>query len=758
MIADMIYEPYDSFKLSQDELEFLRKKIPDILMKASCTYPFNLNEIIDKYNMNKYYDFIEEVYITYQTKKKEQGLSDFNDLMVLFSDFLNSDKSIDFKNIIDNIFFDEYQDINPIQNFILSKFYPKSNIMVVGDDAQAIYSFRGANIKYIFDFGKKFTPNKIYKLEKNYRSSPNIVNFFQNIISHNKKQFVKKVKSMQEKKGSKPQIICQEYDEQYKWVINDIKSKINDGKKYSDMVVLARKNSSINDIEILMIKNKIPCIKQIGMSLLNKNHIKDFLAFVTILINNKSVLHWKRILAIHKNIREANIILNHSSNILESLEYFINKSKTYKNFLEELYNFIKSLCKIKKPIDQCRQILDYLTKLWSKNKSINIDAKVEDIKTLLNYLNDLKLEEFVSELYLNIEIDAIEEDNLLLSTIHGAKGLEWKYVYIIDMSSKDFPLIISNNFKDQLELMDEERRLFFVAASRAKKFLTITCGERKNQKNKIIISPFIRELDNNLYSSVNLEINYFQLTGKITSEIEMYIKYIGYSKLGNFLQNMNYIKTNTNLIIDIPKYLNQVEEKFILASFFNYLVPKLIKNNFNKKANKLNIDRLKTFSNCSKKAIADYIDPHEDWIDNLKSIFHLATFSIKNKESVKLYKNFLLSKESLQFYKKLQENIFNFIKDKKVKKIIINKKLNYKSIYGNIKLLLNDHLIEFKYSERDSNTINNISYCCILAFLLKKKDIVINKITIYNIVLGEYYTYDTTNINFSKFQKTIYKK
>ena len=101
------------------------------------------------------------------------------------------------------------------------------------------------------------------------------------------------------------------------------------------MVILARKNSCIDDIEILLMKNKIPCIKQIGLSLLNKNHVKDFIAFVTILINNKSVLHWKRILALHKNIRDANKILN-MEKIYESIKYFMSKSKLYKKCLEDL--------------------------------------------------------------------------------------------------------------------------------------------------------------------------------------------------------------------------------------------------------------------------------------------------------------------------------------------------------------------------------------------------------------------------------------
>ena len=127
--------------------------------------------------MSKYESIIEKIYVNYQVSKKEQGLSDFNDLMVDFGKFLENPDGINFIKKIKFVFFDEYQDINPIQNHILSKFYKKSNIMVVGDDAQAIYSFRGSNIKYIHDFKNKFKHSKLYKLEKNYRSTPALLNF-----------------------------------------------------------------------------------------------------------------------------------------------------------------------------------------------------------------------------------------------------------------------------------------------------------------------------------------------------------------------------------------------------------------------------------------------------------------------------------------------------------------------------------------------------------------------------------------------------
>ena len=754
MLLDMVDETYESKNMTPDEIEFIKKKISDIIMRASCSYPFDIGPVIRKNNMNKYKDFIEKVYITYQTKKKEQGLTDFSDLMVEFGNFLDTNQGKEFIKKIDYVFFDEYQDINPIQNHILHKFYKKSNIMAVGDDAQAIYSFRGSNIKYINEFNNKFKPSKLYKLEKNYRSTPSIVNFCQNIIENNVNQFKKNVVAVQDKEGSKPHVICKE--NQYQWIIDDIKKNIDNGKKYSDMVVLARKNKLIDDIELIMMRNKIPCVKQIGLSLLNKNHVKDFIAFITILINKKSVIHWKRILALHKNIRDANKIIDYGENIFKSIEYFMEKSKLYKRCLQDLHNFVIEINKNKNPMFQARYILEYLSELWTKKKESNIEAKIEDIRTLLNFLNELTLDEFISELYLNIEIDAEEDDNILLSTVHGAKGLEWDYVYLIDMNSNDFPLIIANNFVDQMEQMEEERRLFYVASSRAKKYLTITYTERNNNNRLICVSPFIRELKQEYFSNIDVNLNYFQLEGRIGTDINNYLNLIGYNKIYPIINNLTTTKTKLIEKFEIPKFLNKTD-RFILPKFFGYLIAKMIKNDFDKKVNKLNLDFVSKFNNFSKKALSSYTDPYEDWKDNIKNIFYITTFSNKNKEAVELYKNFLISNESTKYYKKLQAKLYEFIKSQKPKKITLNKQLNYKSIKSNIKLIIDDHLIDIRYSENDSNSLNNICLCLLQCFLLKKTNHQINKISIYNVILGEINTYNTENINYNVIQKIIYK-
>jgi DNA helicase-2/ATP-dependent DNA helicase PcrA len=207
-LRDIIQE---NISLQQDDdiLYIIKNKIQLVIDQASTSYPFDLKLSLKKFNLEKYYKEFNHLYRLYKTKKKKENLVDFNDLMILFCKFLDEDKSNIFKDKIKYVFFDEYQDVNPIQNYILLKLSINSKVMVVGDDAQAIYAFRGSSIKYILNFNDTFNnqlnnltnkqnkTHKMYLLAENYRSTPTIVNFCQDIISHNVNKFKKEVTSKQ---------------------------------------------------------------------------------------------------------------------------------------------------------------------------------------------------------------------------------------------------------------------------------------------------------------------------------------------------------------------------------------------------------------------------------------------------------------------------------------------------------------------------------------------------------------------------------
>jgi len=452
---------YDS---ASDYDDIIKNNIVSIIDQISNTYPINIMNILIKKKLEKYYDEINIIYNLFKQKKLNDNIIDYNDLMILFCQFLDSPSynSSDFKNSIKYIFFDEYQDINSIQNYILSKMNEKSRLMLVGDDAQSIYSFRGSSNSYILNNTKK-----IFLLEENYRSTDNIVNFCQNIITKNTMQINKNVISTHLNSENKPNIYEFEvYSKLYKWLCNKILKKINNGINLSNIVILARTNNVLENFELYLLKKNISYSKHLGTLLLNKNHIKDYIAFVVVSYNPKSEIHWKRIL---------------------SLENYSNINELFKN--DDIFKVIKNISELKR-----------LNKLYSKIKKYNnlekmtlilnyfkenytfSNNEIKDIEKLIKYFKDDNLNDFINNIYINYESNNLNCDNTLyLTTIHGSKGLEWKHVYLIDQN------INNKNFKDFSE--EEERRIYYVGSSRAKKNLTILCLNNKSfVLNEIIMN------------------------------------------------------------------------------------------------------------------------------------------------------------------------------------------------------------------------------------------------------------------------------
>jgi len=744
------------FNLDEGELEMLRSKIHMIIDSASTTYPFDIKPTLKKFNMERYTKECNALIKLYQMKKKKENLVDFNDLMVLFCKYLDDKKSEEYRMSIKYVFFDEYQDVNPIQNYILKKLAVNSKIMVVGDDAQAIYAFRGSSVKYILNFDKEFNnmnkTSKMYLLEENYRSTPTIVNFCQDIISHNMKQFNKTVQSKQDKIGLKPNIVgFKTATEQYKWIVEDIMKKNAEGVKFSEMVILSRKNNLLGDIELHLIGQKIPVSKHLGLSLLDKPHIKDFLAFVTILINNKSSIHWKRIISMHPgyNIKKANNIIECGDNILNCLKNYITSEET---ILSSLYDMIVSIKKMKRDQDKVKHIISYLEKLWLIRKA-SVEDFIYDINNLLNYMKDSTLEDFINDMYLNQEVETNLDNVLYLTTVHGAKGLEWSYVYIIDTDSKNFPSIRPKYYMDEMDENDEERRLFYVAASRAKKYLYITYSEES--------SPLLKEIDKELYSNYGCIVKGdFKPTLIISHDVMNYLRLIGYNKISEMLTSINNTKSYINKSMDIPRFIEKLPNRVIVGNFIDYLIAKMLHVNFQNKVVKfdLNLVHKETFP---QKIYLEYIDIMTDWRNLLEHIFFISMYKIKNmsENDMNIYKQFLVSQESYNFYLELEKGLCKLINQIKPKEIHCHYIASYGSVKGEIDILCDNTIIELKTSIMgygEIATVPNISQTLLYGYLLKKKNIDVNNIILYNPVSGEVNNMDISNVNVVKFKKAIY--
>ena len=733
---DMIKDLCDKFLDIDDSETFLiKQKIVSIIDQASSTYPFNLQEVLKKNCLEKLNDKIDLIYKKYQENKITENLIDFNDLMLSFSHFLDTEESTDFKNKIKFIFFDEYQDVNPIQHYILSKFKGFARIMVVGDDAQSIYAFRGSSVNYILNFPNEFTPNKMYLLEKNYRSTNQIVTYFQDIISKNTNQYKKDVISISPNNGIKPVIIgFNDNKQKNQWIINDILKNKKNGISLSKMVLLARKNDSLYKIEIELVKQGITVIKHSGLSILDKSHVKDFLAFIIILINNKSSIHWKRILSLHLNVNLAHDIIESSRNNGLSIKETIKKLKdtqvSYANSLKELdgvFDFLtnKKSIGFMKDVDKAKYILSYLERIWSlKNKYDNhLEEKMKDILLLISYLSSSTMKDFINELYLNQSIEVNLDNTIYLTTIHGSKGLEWDYVYLIDVDSDNFPSVRYGYYLDEGEEMEEERRLFYVACSRAKYNLVITYNFNLNPSSLLTMSPFVREINKDYYTGINVDYNSYVMSGVLSIDINNYLKYYGFSKIYPILKNIECERKILHSRFEIPRYLDKFKySRLVIGNFFDFLISKMIQINFIKQIKKFELNIIHKLEKFPQKIRQNYIDELNDWRNLLDDIFFIATYNIKDDGSIfDDLKKLLINNNIYSYYNEISEKFSKFISDSNPKEINSHYNITHAKIKGEIDILVDDKIFEIKTNQGEIASMSNIIQTLLYGYLLNKK-------------------------------------
>jgi DNA helicase-2/ATP-dependent DNA helicase PcrA len=750
------------------EISLIKNKISFIIDQASSSYPFEIIPILKNLNLEKFQDKVQLICDKFKEKKTNENLIDFNDLMIKFCEFLDTPESKDFKKKIQFIFFDEYQDVNPIQHYILSKL-KKSRIMVVGDDAQAIYAFRGSSVNFILNFPEEFKPNKMYLLENNYRSTKQIVEFFQDIIKKNTNQYEKAVVSVNPNDGLKPLVVgFKGNKDRDQWVINEIFKNKKNGIALSKMVILSRKNDSLDKIEIELVKQGITVIKHTGLSILDKSHVKDFLAFLTVLVNDKSSIHWKRILSLQLGVNSAHELIekNGHLNFLESIRKLKDTQVSYANYLKELdglFIFLnKSGLGSLKDVDKGRYILSYLEKIWgSKNKfDSHLEEKIRDINLLLSYLSGSNLKQFLNELYLNQSIEANLDNAIYLTTIHGSKGLEWDYVYLIDVDSDNFPKVNHGFFKSEGEEMEEERRLFYVACSRAKHNLVVTYNYNLNPSDYLSMSPFIREVDVSLYTPIGMDYQPYQMTGVISQDVNNYLKYFGFSKIYPFIKNFECTRENIHNGFEIPKHLDKFKySRLVIGNFIDFLIAKMIQINFTKNVKKFELNIVHKLEKFPQKIRQNYIDELNDWRNLLDDIFFISTYNIKDDSDIfNELKTLLINPGIYSHYNELIKNLTTYINKFKPVEINSHYNVSHANIRGEIDLLVDDTLFEIKTNQYEIATTANLTQTLMYAYLVQKKNKKINNIILYNPLSGEITKLNTENVNFKEIATIIYSE
>ena len=510
---------------SDDSLTVVKKIIKELNIDTDKYNPKairnaisnNKNEMIDSDSFEKYAhtdfdEIVKNVYKKYEKNLKMNNAMDFDDLLILPLKLFNEYPKVlqGYQEKYKYIFIDEYQDTNEPQ-YILSKMISAKyrNITVVGDADQAIFTWRGANYKNILNFEKDYKEAKVVLLEENYRSTKTILNAANNVIKNNK---IRKEKNLwtQNDEGCKIAYYkAFDQDDESKFVVDEIKKLIDNGVNPNDICVLYRANAQSRGIEEAFLTSNISYNIVGSYAFYNRKEIKDLIAYLKLIYNNKDDVSLLRIINYpkrgigNKSIENLAIKANNDN---KSLYEVITDGKEllFKNLIEELKEEEKKL--------SLTQFIDVvLNKSGIKNdleseKSLEADIRLENLEefksitkvfedneglaTLGDFLEQLSLVSDVSEQKDNTD------DKVTLMTMHAVKGLEFDYVFVVGFEEGLFPHSNSLESNDELE---EERRLCYVAITRAKKKLYIINARSRILFGKIsnnIPSRFIEEIGN----------------------------------------------------------------------------------------------------------------------------------------------------------------------------------------------------------------------------------------------------------------------
>ena len=433
---------------------------------------------------------IEDIKELYNTKKKESSNMDYDDLLSKWKLLLETVPSARkrFTEQFQYIMVDEYQDTNFLQADIVDILAEHhKNVLVVGDDAQSIYSFRGARVENILNFPKKFASSRIYKLETNYRSTPEILDLANDSLTNNENQFEKTLRAMNPSLEKPALVEVKDLYSQAAFVAQRVLEMREEGTELKDMAVLFRAHYQSAELQMELVKRGIPYIVRGGIRFFEQAHIKDVLAYMKITVNPLDEIAWMRVLTlcpgigpgyaekIYEHFRKSGIPLAEFARADISGIVPKRAQAGYGRF-RKILEAITSGGAGKVPGEVLSTKLEsgYETHMLANYE--NAKDRVDDIHELINFSHDYgSTNDFLNDITLRESFrgetvaSAQEEDeHLVLSTIHQAKGLEWDTVMVIGLCEGQFPHPKAISEENEME---EERRLFYVASTRARKYL-----------------------------------------------------------------------------------------------------------------------------------------------------------------------------------------------------------------------------------------------------------------------------------------------
>ena len=486
---DLIQMIRTELGLNAKEKRFPRKQTVGEIFSMALNKQWTISDLIER-DYPHLYDFLDDLlrlYERYVEYKKTRGLLDYDDLLIKLKELLEKDESTRrrLSETYRFIMVDEYQDTNRLQADIVRLLAAAhDNVMVVGDDAQSIYSFRGANFRNIMDFPKDFPGAKIISLEENYRSTQPILDVTNEIISRASEKYEKHLFTSK-KEGESPLLIQAESEQmQSRFVCQRVLELREEGVPLWDIAVLFRSSFHSFDLEIELTRHNIPFVKRGGFQFMETAHIKDLLAHLRVLANPQDAISWGRVLSLLEGVgpqasqKITNWIMD-ASNPIARLRSFEAKGKVAHG-LKTLAQVLEAALEPERPAESAQYLMQYYGPILKKNHPEDYPKRMKDLEQFLGMTERYRsLERLITDMALEPPTDSVDsvlavdpdEGPLVLSTIHSAKGLEWHSVFIIWALEGRFPSYYNINTPEELE---EERRLLYVAATRAKENLYIT--------------------------------------------------------------------------------------------------------------------------------------------------------------------------------------------------------------------------------------------------------------------------------------------
>lgn len=540
----LIYDTDESKSIVQDivskmdlDAEMFDKNIVYNIIQKIKMKLLKPNEIVrefanDSSDSRHYYSKIVEIYLQYEQELKRNNAFDFNDLIKKTIELFRQHPEVlkQYQKQFKYIQIDEYQDTNHSQYIIATMLaQPENNIFVVGDADQSIYKFRGADMNNILNFDRDYPNAVIIKLEQNYRSTQNIVKASNALIERN--EYRKDKIAWTNNDYGLPIVICEAYDPDNEalFVAKTIKNLVHTETDYKDIAILYRNNYQSRVIESALMHFNIPYQVVNGFSFFDRKEIKDIIAYLKVAVNPNNLTSLSRIIELGKNgigINTLNKLSQHGATIgLGTYDMMENptvvkgigkvKGKAITDFKEKIIDKIVSIANSDMSLfDQVNSIIESVGyRRYLAEDPETFDARMENVEEFLNLVNNYynkdksrDLHKFLLDLTLLSDQDKLEEgDNKVkLMTIHASKGLEFPVVFVIGMEEGIFP---HAKCKDTQEDIEEERRLCYVAMTRAEKRLFLSyCQERDKFFQRMTMTPsrFLDEIPSKYTKNVRI--------------------------------------------------------------------------------------------------------------------------------------------------------------------------------------------------------------------------------------------------------------